>query len=693
MRMFKLLTVLCALMFCGSLSAEERYDVVIAGAGSGGVAAAIQAARMGMKVALLEETEYIGGQMGSAGVSNMDEGFKLTPPSGFYKEFLANMEAYYLARHQSIATCYWNSNSHCFEPIGVRRVLTAMIDDTNRTSANGGQITLLLRERVTAVESKGKLVTGVKTVHHGMLASSILIDATEWGDVIPLSPARYRVGNQIGKPTHASCTQDITYAMIIKKYPNGVPAELQMKNPPPGYDKYVEKWRLNLRSDGNPDNRWLPVSFAQHNAYRGMPDPGSENYVSLQSREITKTGVNWFNDFPADTGIFDRSQRQKYVCEAKLKTLGNLYYIQHELGETQWSVANDQDYDTPYQREENLCQNIPAEFKAIERNMPQSAYVRESERIIGKHKLLGSEIRRESQGGLGIKPFPSSIAVGDYAADLHNCHDEGDFEEDLDRKVDDPPGFRSGPFQVPFGALIPEDVDGMLAAEKNISVSRLANGAIRLQPITMLTGQAAGALAAMSIRQHIPPRQVDWPQLQIVLLQAGSILASAPMADMPLGTMDWQAAQFAVTHEWMNTFKDGMFHPDVPLTRAQAAMLLGLAYGMSGTIGTFGPTPSRLKSSFSDVPLYTDQSASVEALQELGAPISCAGGADKFCPKEPMSRSDFLVLVKFLETKKFSPVDEVTLRGNMRAEWGAPITRGEAATVMYAAVKHRSKKM
>lgn len=693
MRIFKLLTVLCVLVLCGSISAEERYDVVIAGAGSGGVAAAIQAARMGMKVALLEETEYIGGQMGSAGVSNMDEGFRLTPPSGFYKEFLANMEAYYLARHQSISTCYWNTDSHCFEPIGVRRVLTAMIDDTNRNSTNGGHITLLLRERVTAVQSKGKLVTGVTTLHHGMLASSILIDATEWGDVIPLSPARYRVGNEIGKPTHRSCTQDITYTMIIKKYPNGVPAELQMKDPPPDYDKYVKQWRLNLRSDGNPDNRWLPISFAVHNAYRGMPDPGSENYVSKQSREITKTGLNWFNDFPADTGIFDRSQRQRYVCEAKLKTIGNLYYIQHELGETQWSVANDQGYDTPYQREENLCPNIPAEFKAIERSMPQSAYVRESERIIGKHELTGAEIRRESQGAPAITLFPSSIAVGDYADDLHHCHDADDFEADLDRKTDDPPGFRSGPFQVPFGALIPEDVDGMLAAEKNISVSRLANGAIRLQPITMLTGQAAGALAAMSIQQHIAPRQVDWPQLQIVLLQAGAILASAPMADMPQGTMYWQAAQFAVTHEWMKTSKDGMFHPDTPLTRAQAAMLLGVAYGLSEAIGTFGPTPSRLKSSFSDVSLYADQSASVEALQSLGAQLACAEGADKFCPNEPMSRADFLRLVEFLETKKFSPVDETTLRGNMRPEWNAPITRGEAATVLYTAVKHRSRKM
>lgn len=690
MRLFKL--ALFAPLCCTTVHAQA-YDVVIAGAGSGGVAAAIQSARMGMKVALLEETEYIGGQMGAAGVSNMDEGHNLTPPSGFYREFIANMEAYYLARHQSVATCYWNNESHCYEPIGVRRVLTQMIEETNRTAKNGGHIDLILRDRVISVQSRDKVVTGVTTAHHGTISSKILIDATEWGDVIPLTPAKFRVSNQIGRPTHTSCTQDITYTMVLKKYPNGVPAELQMKDPPPGYEKYAAKWRLNLRSDGNPDNRWLPVGFAQHNAYRGMPDPGSENYVSLQPREITKTGLNWFNDYPVDTGIFDRSQRQRYVCEAKLKSIGNLYYIQHEMGENLWSIADDQEYDTPYQRKENLCPNIPAEYKAIERNMPQAPYVRESERIIGKHQLVASEIRREAQGAIGIKRFPSSIAVGDYADDLHNCHDESDFELDLDRKADDPPGFRSGPFQIPFGALIPEEVDGLLASEKNISASRLANGAVRLQPITMLTGQAAGALAAMSITQHIPARKVDFSQLQIVLLQAGSILASPYMTDMQIGTLHWQAAQFAVTHQWMESGADGKFHPETPLTRAQAATLIAMAYDLTGPIGHFGPNPANLKSSFSDVPLYTEPSAAVEKLQAAGARPACSAGADKFCPDNLMSRTEFMRLVAYLEGKRSSPIQSSVLIGNMRPELDAPITRGEAAMVLFNAVRHRHAEM
>ena len=72
-----------------------------------------------------------------------------------------------------------------------------------------------------------------------------------------------------------------------------------------------------------------------------------------------------------------------------------------------------------------------------------------------------------------------------------------------------PNQFWRGPFQIPIETLIQEKVDGLLAAEKNISESRVASTATRLQPIAVLTGQAAGALAAIAIAENRTPRQVD----------------------------------------------------------------------------------------------------------------------------------------------------------------------------------------
>src|ERR1019366_1514184 len=186
-------------------------------------------------------------------------------------------------------------------------------------------------------------------------------------------------------------------------------------------------------------------------------------------------------------------------------------------------------YDTEYNRTVNSCPNIPAEFKAIENNFPAAPYIRESNRLIGEYTLTAGDVRREKQGGIAVTGFADSIAVGDYADDLHACDAPGDMEPELEHLSDRAPGFRSGPFEVPLRSLIPEKVDGLLAAEKNISESRLANGATRLQPITMLTGQAAGALAALAVAERVQPRMVSAEQLQVALLQAGSILAREPM--------------------------------------------------------------------------------------------------------------------------------------------------------------------
>lgn len=153
---------------------------------------------------------------------------------------------------------------------------------------------------------------------------------------------------------------------------------------------------------------------------------------------------------------------------------------------------------------------------------------------------------------------------------------------DLEHITDFPPGFRFGAFQVPLRSLIPEKVDGLLAAEKNISQSRLANGATRLQPITMLTGQAVGALAALAVAEHAQPRRVSPERVQITLLQEGDILARPNMPDLTIGSQPWQAAQFAVVHRWIAMEDEGGFRPQDVLTRAESATIVATAFGAHG---------------------------------------------------------------------------------------------------------------
>lgn len=665
----------------------RTYDIVIAGAGTGGTSAAIQAARLGAHVALLEETDWIGGQAAAAAVSTMDEGNHLTPPSGFYREFVDRLGAYYTARGKSVSTCYWGSDTHCYEPSAVRKILMQTIDEVN--AGGKGHIDLMLQDRVVRVLAHGNTVTGVVTATGRTLNSKVLIDATEYGDVLPLTPASFRSGHSIGADKLGSCTQDITYAMVIKKYPNGVPDELKMKNKPPEYDKWLPKLRASWRIDGNPVDRILPVDFAVHNAYRGLPDSSNPDpYVSAEAGQITRTALNWFNDFPTGTDIFDRSKRMQILCAAKLETLANLYYLQHDLNEPLWSVANDEGYDTAFNRKENSCPNIPAEFKAIEANFPSMPYIRESQRLIGQYTLTAGDIRRERQGAISVTGFADSIAVGDYADDLHACAQPSDLETNLEHLFDRPPGFRSGPFEVPLRSLIPEKVDGLLAAEKNISQSRLANGATRLQPITMLTGEAAGTLAALAVEKGVQPRAVPTEAVQIQLLKSACILAREPMPNLPIGMRPWQAAQFAVAHKWIDVGAGG-FDAKATMTRAQAAVLLDRVFLRPGKASTDENSESmygrstEAKATYKDVPIYAVDSAAIEGWHASGTVPACAKGPEMFCPADAMTTAEFLEAVYALGGKEGVSVTKADLRREVHIGDADLLTRIDAVMILY----------
>jgi ribulose 1,5-bisphosphate synthetase/thiazole synthase len=217
---FALITVLLTLALTAGVQAAvppsdallAQYDVVVAGAGAGGVAAAIQAARSGARVALLEETDWIGGQMTAAGVTALDEGTYSLREAGLYAEFVNRVKAAYQVRNKAVNTCHFRADSIAFE------------------SKVGADI--LFYSRVSAVRRSGATITGVtvetrnpgSAVQSRIVATKILIDATEYGDVIPLAGARYRSGNTTSDALATDRDiQDITYVGPIKRYPNSVP--------------------------------------------------------------------------------------------------------------------------------------------------------------------------------------------------------------------------------------------------------------------------------------------------------------------------------------------------------------------------------------------------------------------------------------------------------------------------------------
>ncbi len=631
----------------------KYYDVIVVGAGTGGIGAAVQAAKLGSRVALLEETDWIGGQMTTAGVSTMDEIIPNVREFGIYREFVQRVKNYYAEKNKSVGTCYFDHRTMCFEPKVGQKILKDLINQT-------GKIDLYSRTKVTEILKSGNKVIGVKALMKKetgqqtlmTINGKVVIDATEYGDLLPLAGVKYRSGNSTNSNlNYNSCIQDITYVGIIKKYPNGVPPNLVINNPPPGYNDEVKNMFASLVAkngwDGEGWPQKYPVSFPVHNAYRGLPDSSNpENYTSNDRYKITKTGVNWANDYPNPNYpwiprktlsikyLEDPQYRKQINCEAKLTTLQFIYYIQKELGENLWSIANDEGYDTLYNTQENSCPNIPAELKDIEKQFTLMPYVRESRRLIGKYTLTARDIYPARENGFPKNAFTSSIGTAISVHDLHDCNLNEELETDLESRDDIGTPVR---FQIPMEVLIPQDIDGFLVAEKNLSISRLINGSLRFQPHTMLIGQAAGALAALSAKYNIQPRYINPVLVQWELLQDKIPLSLYQYDDVNLGDSDWPYVQLVSLYNLM-IGSGNFFHKNTEVTREQMAIILTNLLNLPTNNPPENP-------SFVDVPKSRGTYKYIEAIYKAGLTAGCTENPRRFCPDDKLIRAQTAIFL------------------------------------------------
>ncbi len=114
---------------------------------------------------------------------------------------------------------------------------------------------------------------------------------------------------------------------------------------------------------------------------------------------------------------------------------------------------------------------------------------------------LGVDARQRAGLPLGSEVFADSVGVGSYRIDLHpSCGGTTGWRTYVD--------VSNYPFQIPLGALIPQRMENLLPANKNIGTTHVTNGCYRLHPVEWTIGEAAGALAAYCVRTGSVPRQV-----------------------------------------------------------------------------------------------------------------------------------------------------------------------------------------
>lgn len=523
---------------------DFRCDIAVIGGGVGGCAAALAAARTGMRVILTEETDWLGGQLTSQAVPPDEhpwiESFGATR---YYRQYRDRVRDYYrrnyplteaARRRPDLNPGNGTVSRLTHEP----RVSLAVLEEMLAPFTSGGQLTVLLRHKPVATDTASDSIRSVtlrdlETGRDRIVSASYFLDATEQGDLLPLARVDYVTGAESSKETgepHASPEarpqdiQSFTYCFAMdylagEDHTIDKPAEYQfwrdyvpaLRPPWPGK---LLSWTIADPIEVKPHTfSFDPESEAHH------ADGGLWLYRRIADRMNFTPGayasdiclVNWpQNDYWLGN-ICDVSEEEasRHRARAKQLSFSLLYWMQTEApradGGLGWRGLR-----------------LRPDITGTEDGLAKYPYIRESRRIRAEFTVLeqhvGTDARRKlmarDSDNLRAEHFSDSVGVGSYRIDLHPSSG-GDNYIDIS----------SLPFEIPMGALIPRRVENLLAAAKNLGVTHITNGCYRLHPVEWNIGESAGLLATHAVRLKTPPRRIrnnekllhdfqDWIQAQ-----------------------------------------------------------------------------------------------------------------------------------------------------------------------------------
>ncbi len=499
---------------------QHKTEVLVVGGGTGGTAAAIQAARTGAQTVLVSEFEWLGGMLTAAGVAAPDGNELLSFQTGLWGAFLRELEQ----RQPEGLDHAWVS-FFTYEP----RIGAAIFADWVRQLPNLHWITGQTPRTVIRQENR---ITEVQ-FDNWTIAADITIDGTELGDLLALAEVPYRWGwewqSEFGEPSAPVAATPLT-----DRFPIQAPT-----------------WVFLMQDFGTDCSEIIPAppSYSAdrfQGTWEGYGAAMFLNYGRLPGNRFMLNFPQQGNDYGIrlDRLVESAAARQEWLQDALWHAQGYAHFLQRELG-SRYGLATD---SFPYAGSGQIGGGAFA----------LHPYYRESRRLRGLATVCEPDILPVTGGQVAALPLNpeglvDSIAIGNYANDHHYPGDT------LPLK---PKSLRWGgrwtgtPFSLPYRCLVPAAIEGLLVCEKNISVSHIANGATRLQPVVLGIGQAAGAAAALCVQRRCQPRELSVRDLQNALLQD----PIAPAAVIPL---------FNVTPhdpDWLNWQQHFLAHPqDYPI--------------------------------------------------------------------------------------------------------------------------------
>ncbi len=463
---------------------------------------AVAAAKQGHRVALIDINAHVGGMV-SGGLVATDIGDRKTV-GGLAKEFFDRVVTYYRNKYGEASIEFKACRGGLtFEPHIAELVFQQMIDEQPNI-----QLWRRHRYRATEIDSDrataGRRVIALqvddlqqKTTRRFL--GEVFVDASYEGDLMAGAQVPYRIGREARDE----------YGEQLAGISRG-PIEIRGMG-----DHRTQAYNYRVSITSKTENRVLfprpehydPSPFVNTDGRRiieGKVKGFGDFFTTIdKAHPNAKYDANW-GDYPGNSEGYadgDWETRDRIAKTIRERIQSRLYYVQ-----------NDPSLPEAFRREAQTW-GLPADEFTDNGHFPFQLYVREGRRMVGKYVLRERDLTQDRWKYDGV-------ATGSYGIDCHivqMLREEGKLVPEHTQHV------ACNNYDIPYRSLVPHDVSNLLVPVC-ISATHVAYCSVRMEPVYMMLGQAAGEAANLAITNRCGVEAISVADLRTRLQEQGAIL-------------------------------------------------------------------------------------------------------------------------------------------------------------------------
>lgn len=541
--------VLAAVVLIPAHSAAADYDVVVYGGTSAAVTAAVEVARMGKSVVIVSPDHHLGG-LTSNGLGWTDIGSR-DSIGGLSREFYHRVYNHYLTeaawnletRQNYLSRSSLDPDSgremmFTFEP----KVAEGIFNDL--VAEHGVDVVTGRLNRTSGVAVAHNRISSIQTLAGETFSARSFIDATYEGDLMAAAGVEYTVGREPNRKYNETHNGIQTANAVKNQLPFGIDPYIEAGNPASGLlpgvhpnaggpdgagDQRLQAYNYRMVLTNNPTNR---VAVPQPDGYdetdyeilfRAVEVGQTSRFFKLSPMPNNKTDSN--NDSGASTDVIGGNYNLETgvnYAEADYSTREEMLkaHRDYQVGFV-WTLQNHPRIPASIRNAWDDW-GLPTDEFVDNGHWTNQAYIREARRMVSDLVINENHVNQ-----LAGFEQTDSIGMGGYNMDSHNVQyhvsDSGYVVAEGDVQISP----AEGPYPISYGSIVPKRGEvGNLLVPVAVSASHIAYGSLRMEPVFMSLGQAAG-VAAVAIGEHgVASQDVPYALLRSRLIREKAVLGT-----------------------------------------------------------------------------------------------------------------------------------------------------------------------